>query len=234
MNNSNKQLILDFYSRVFGQCDTVFADSVIADNYIQHNPMVKTGKAGFMEFMAFLKQMPKPQNPQPPFKRLITDDHYVAVHSQIEFMGKDNATIDLYRIENGLITEHWDAVQVIVDSRPVVKGITELDEGELTDKNKQIIENFVIQLFVNRQFEKSVEFLSKDLTLSELEITFDSYKLHRIIGEKNFVLTQTEVLIKEVPYVMYVVYRISKGKIVEYWSVKQVIPQQMAHSNGMI
>jgi predicted SnoaL-like aldol condensation-catalyzing enzyme len=234
MNNSNKQLILDFYSRVFGQADIVFADSVIADYYIQHNPMVKTGKAGFMEFMAFLKHVPKPQNQQTPFKRLIHDHNFVAVHSQIEFMGKENATIDLYRIEDGIIAEHWDAVQQIVDSRPIVTGSTEIDDSESTNKNKQIIDDFVTQVLVDRQFGKSIEFLSNDLTLDNLETRFEHFKLHRIIGERNFVLTQSEAIIAAVSYVIYTVYRLSKGKIVEYWSVKQAVPQQMAHSNGMI
>lgn len=234
MNNSNKQLILDFYSRVFGQADIVFADSVIADHYIQHNPMVKTGKVGFMEFMAFLKHVPKSQNQQTPFKRLIHDHNFVAVHSQIEFMGKENATIDLYRIENGIITEHWDAVQQIVDSRPIVAGSTVIDESELTNKNKELINDFVTQVLINRQFGKSIEFLSQNLTLDNLETTFEHFKLHRIIGEKNFVLTQSEAVIAAMSYVIYTVYRISKGKIVEYWSVKQEIPRQMAHSNGMI
>lgn len=234
MNNSNKQLILDFYSRVFGQGDLVFANSVIADHYIQHNPVVKTGKAGFMEFMAYLKQIPKPENQQTPFKRLINDHNFVAVHSQIEYMGKENATIDLYRIEDGIITEHWDAVQQIVDSRPIVAGSTEIDDSESTNKNKQIIGDFVTQVLVDRQFGKSIDFLSKDLTLDNLETTFEDFKLHRIIGENNFVLTQSEAVRAAMSYVIYTVYRLSKGKIVEYWSVKQEIPRQMAHSNGMI
>lgn len=234
MNHSNKQLILDFYSRVFGQADIPFADAVIADHYIQHNPMVRTGKAGFMEFMDFLKQMPKPQNQQPPFKRLIADHNFVAVHSQIAFMGKENATIDLYRIENGLITEHWDAVQPIVDARPVVKGSTEIDNSESTTKNKQIIEDFVTQVLVKRQFGKSIEYFAQDLKLNDLETSFEQFHLHRILGEHNFVLTQAEVTLAKVPSVWYAVYRLSKGKIVEYWSVSQAIPPQMAHSNGMI
>lgn len=214
--------------------DTVFADTVIADNYIQHNPMVKTGKSGFIEFMAFLKQIPIPDNTVQPFKRLITDNNFVAVHSQIEFMGKENATIDLFRIENGLIKEHWDAVQVIEDSKPVVRGTTELDNGESTEKNKQIIEEFITQVLVNNQFEKSNKYLSKDLNLNNFEITNDSFNLCRMIGENNFVLTQAEVIITDVRYVVYSIYRLSNGRIVEYWSVRQVVPKQMAHSNGMI
>lgn len=234
MNHSNKQLILDFYSRVFGQGDIPFADAVIADHYIQHNPMVKTGKAGFMEFMHFLKQMPGPKNPQAPFKRLIADHNLVAVHSQIAFMGKENATIDLYRIQDGFIAEHWDAVQPIVDARPVVKGSTEIDYSEPTGKNKQIIEDFVTQVFLNRQLGKSIEYLARDLKIDDLETSFEQFHLHRIMGEHNFVLTQAEVTQAKERAVWYSVYRLCKGKIVQYWSVRQEIPLQMAHSNGMI
>ena len=234
MDNSNKQLILDVYTKVFGQGDIAFADSVIAVDYIQHNPMVKTGKAGFMEFLAMLKQMPKPENPKKPFIRLFCEDNLVVVHSQIEFMGKNNAAIDLYRIENGLISEHWDASQEIIDSKPKVVGTLDFDSQEKSSVNKKIVESFVKKVLIEKQFDNSMDFLSDSLNISDFETDYDSFQLHRVVGEQNFVMTQSEFERAGIRSVQYDIYRLSGGLIVEHWTVRQVIPEKMAHSNGMI
>jgi predicted SnoaL-like aldol condensation-catalyzing enzyme len=234
MNNSNKQLILDVYSKVFGQGNLSFADFVVAEDYIQHNPMVKTGKAGVMEFLTMLKQMPKPENPKKPFMRLICDSNFIAVHSQVEFMGKDNAVVDLYRIENGLLAEHWDAVQEIVDSVPVVIGTIELNPQGNIDTNKLIVEKFVNNVLIDKQFDKSEDFLAANLSISDFENDYEKFQFHRLIGEQNFVLTQSELTQSGNRFVQYDIYRLSDGLIVEHWAVKQMIPEKMAHSNGMI
>ncbi len=232
--NSNKQLILDFYSKVFGQGNEKFADAVIAADYIQHNPTVKTGKTGFMEFLALLKQMPKPENPKQPFMRFICEDNFVAVHSQIEFMGKENATVDFYRIENGLISEHWDAVQEIVGSKPKVIGTVAIDGQENSAVNKKIVARFVEQVLIGKQTAKTTDFLGDGLHLSDFETDYDSFRLHRVIGEHNFVMTQSEFEKAGTRFVQYDMYRLSNGSIVEYWTVRQMIPEHMAHANGMI
>ncbi len=234
MENLNKKLIIDFYSKVFGQVNEKFADSVIADNYIQHNPMVKTGKTGFMEFLAILKQMPKPEHPKKPFMRFISEGNFVAVHSQIEFMGKENAVVDLYRIQNGLISEHWDAVQEIVDSIPKVGGTVEFDNQEKSSVNKKIVADFIKQVLIEKQTDKSAEFLAANLNISDFGNDYETFQLHRLISEQNFVLTQSEVTQSENRFVQYDIYRLSDGLIIEHWAVKQMIPEKMAHSNGMI
>ena len=234
MENSNKQLIIDFYTKVFGQGNEKFADSVIADNYIQHNPMVKTGKTGFMEFLAMLKQVPKPENPKQPFMRFICEDNFVVVHSQIEFMGKENATIDFYRIEDGLISEHWDAVQEIINAKPNVIGTIEFDNQEKSSVNKKIVANFVKQVLIEKQFDKSTFFLGNSLSLTDFVTNHDSFQLHRVIGEQNFVMTQSEFEKAEARFVQYDIFRLSDRFIVEYWTVRQTVPEIMAHSNGMI
>ena len=73
-----------------------------------------------------------------------------------------------------------------------------------TGKNEQIIEDFITQVLVKPQFEKSVQFLSKDIISNDFEITLERFKFYWVIGEKNFVLTQSEVTISEIPYVMYI------------------------------
>ena len=50
---TNKELVLKFYDEVFNKWDISNLDSYMKDDYIQHNPTAKDGKAGFIEFTHF-------------------------------------------------------------------------------------------------------------------------------------------------------------------------------------
>ncbi len=58
-------------------------------------------------------------------------------------------------------------------------------------------------------------------------------RIHRVIGEGNFVLTQSEGSWNGTHIAIYDLFRVDNGKIVEHWDVLQEIPSQMAHENGM-
>lgn len=234
MKTLNKQLIIDFYAKVFGQGDIDFAKAVIAEDYIQHNPMVKTGREGFFEFMTMLSQLPQTKNPKPPFLRFIHEGDFVAVHSQVEFMGKENASLDLYRLEEGVISEHWDASQEIVNGSPKVKGSVEIDKIANTEQNKNLVRGFVQEVLIEKQLNCASKYLSSNLSIADFQMDYQDYKLHRLIGEKNFVLVQSEMKIAEDSWVQYDIYRLSDMQIEEHWTVKQIIPMQMVHDNGMI
>jgi len=62
---------------------------------------------------------------------------------------------------------------------------------------------------------------------------FDYHKVHRILGEGNFVLTQSEGRWNGKAQAFYDLFRIQEGKIVEHWDIIQEIPSSMAHNNGM-
>ena len=110
MKHNNKQIVLDFYKNAIGKADSTYASKALTDEYIQHNPSVKSGKAGFLEMIPFLKQLPKPDNPVKPVMRVISEDNFVVLHFQVEFAGQRKIVLDLYRLDNGLIAEHWDAI----------------------------------------------------------------------------------------------------------------------------
>lgn len=246
----NKQIVLDFYKNVIEKADSAYASKVLTDNYIQHNPSVKTGKSGFLEMIPFLKQLPKPKNPSKPFMRVISEDNYVVIHFQVEFAGQKKTVLDLYRLDNGLIAEHWDAIMdsspSTMNGNPEVEGPIKIENKKLTDKNKSIVENYVNQVLVTRNFEQMSDYLDTSLIQHNPEIdngleNLRSYyndisieQVHRIIGDGNFVVTQSNGQKEGEEWVFYDLYRLENGKITEHWSVGQLIPENMAHANGMI
>ncbi|MEO9513609.1 MAG: hypothetical protein ABJN84_03305 [Flavobacteriaceae bacterium] len=250
MKHNNKQIVLDFYKNAIGKADSTYASKALTNEYIQHNPLVKSGKAGFLEMIPFLKQLPKPDHGTKPFMRVIAEDNYVVLHFEVAFAGQNKTVIDLYRLDNGLIAEHWDAIKEsspsTVNGNPEVEGPVVIENKKLTDKNKSIVENYVNRVLITRNFEQMSNYLNSNLIqhnpeiangLANLKSSYNDVlveKVHRIIGEGNFVVTQSEGKKEGKDWVFYDVYRLNKGKITEHWSVGQLIPENMAHLNGMI
>jgi predicted SnoaL-like aldol condensation-catalyzing enzyme len=105
----NKKIVVDFYQKVFGDKDFSVIDSVIVDSYIQHNPSVADGREPLKKALkVWLKDAPKTKVD---FQHVIAEDDLVVLHIKDVNNGKVTAIVDIFRLKDGKITEHWDAVQ---------------------------------------------------------------------------------------------------------------------------
>ena len=113
---ANKRLVYDFWREVFEGGHMELADKYMAEGYIQHNPMVPTGRAAFVE--AFSKRV-KPVAIEPrvkaPLVAIVAEGELVVLSFVRENEDPKDATkkytttwFDMFRIENGRIAEHWD------------------------------------------------------------------------------------------------------------------------------
>jgi predicted SnoaL-like aldol condensation-catalyzing enzyme len=88
----------------------------MADDYIQHNPMVATGKAPFVEFFTgFFAENP---DASARIVRSAAQGDLVWLH--VHAGGNEDGTgglaiVDIFRVEDGKIVEHWDVVQPVPD-----------------------------------------------------------------------------------------------------------------------
>jgi predicted SnoaL-like aldol condensation-catalyzing enzyme len=108
----NKEIVLDFYEKALNNKD-FDAASVYLGTYKQHNPNAADGPEGLKGFLAFLKEK-FPQS-HSEIKQVFTDGDYVIlhVHAVREPDTRGNAIVDIFRLKDGKIEEHWDAVQPI-------------------------------------------------------------------------------------------------------------------------
>lgn len=85
---------------------------VSADGYTQHNPLVADGVEAFCRFMSGPGET---MHYRDVFK-IIGQGNFVMAYSLVELDNTDMAVFDLFRVEEGLIVEHWD------NQEPVPEG----------------------------------------------------------------------------------------------------------------
>jgi predicted SnoaL-like aldol condensation-catalyzing enzyme len=109
----NKKTVRALYEAVLNKKDFDEASKYLGSKYIQHNPNAADGPDGLKGFIGFLKD--KFPNNRSEIKRIFADGDYVIVHVHAvrEPGTRGNAIIDIFRLENGKVVEHWDVVQPI-------------------------------------------------------------------------------------------------------------------------
>ena len=115
---ANLALVLAMFEQVLNPMDPGAVDRFVSPDYIQHNQLAEPGREGLKRFLDMIRA----ETPQAvhDVKRAFVDGDHVAVHYHVRRWPGDNgwAVIDIFRLENGLIAEHWDAMQDVVTGGP--------------------------------------------------------------------------------------------------------------------
>ena len=105
---TNKEIVLKFYEEVFNGWDMSAIDKYIREDYIQHNPNAETGREGFKKFASFFLGL----KPHMDIRLIGEDGDIVYVFFKCTLgSGAVNKVCDIYRLEDGMIAEHWDVVE---------------------------------------------------------------------------------------------------------------------------
>jgi predicted SnoaL-like aldol condensation-catalyzing enzyme len=114
---SSKEKVTAFYKMVFEDHNVAEAfKTYVGASYKQHNPLVRDGIEPSVAFLSHRFET----NPQAinEVKRIIADGDLVAVHvhSRLNDGERGRAIVDIFRVENGKIVEHWDVIQSVPEN----------------------------------------------------------------------------------------------------------------------
>lgn len=221
------------------------------NKYIQHNLAAKDGLQGLRDFLA---QVP-PNTVKVNTVRVFQDNDHVFAHTDYDFFGP-TAGFDVFRYEDGQIVEHWDNLQKKPDApnpsgHTMTDGPTEAVELALTEQNKTLVRQFVEDILVNGKLDRLASYYDGDRyiqhnpqiadglsglsqalqTMAKQGINMKYNKIHKVLGEGDFVLVMSEGEFGGKPTAFYDMFRVENGKIAEHWDALETIPPQSEWQN---
>lgn len=114
----NKALVLDFIKHILIERNVENADKYLHKDYIDHNLDRKIGLAAFKQFYGA-------SDCSHTFQEVfmtVAEGNFVATLNKARSGTQDLCQADLYRVENGLIVEHWDATEPVPPKEELVNG----------------------------------------------------------------------------------------------------------------
>lgn len=255
---SEKETVGTFLAAVMQNNPATMRELANAD-YIQHNPFIPTGLEPFIQMLPVLQE----NGTTAENIRMFQDGNYVFMHNiwrnAKPFGADEMVSFDIIRLdENGKVAEHWDAMTALVketaSGRTQTDGPTSATDLDKTEANKAIAKSMVEDILMEKNPNKIADYISSEqydqhnpgikdgLTgiveavqyLTSQNNMFKYTKIHKVLGEGNFVLTISEGEWSGKKQVFYDLLRFENGKAVEHWDVIQEIPTEgLANQNGM-
>jgi predicted SnoaL-like aldol condensation-catalyzing enzyme len=112
---ANKRIAREWHELALRQPEEAVA-KYIGPNYRQHNPGSADGSESLIMTMKwFTQNFPELRMET---KRIIAEGDYVVLHSHLILKPGDrgSAVVEIFRLENGRIVEHWDVAQEIPET----------------------------------------------------------------------------------------------------------------------
>ena len=252
-----KELVIALFVAVFGNHDPDAARQYLADDYIQHNPQIATGAEPLLALIPALEQSGMTVTTH----RVIAEGDLVVLHNQYDnaqaVLGAPSvAAFDVFRVENGLVVEHWDNLQPIpattVSGRGMLDGPAQVTDLDQTEANKALVLGFVRDILGGAAPGNVALYMNPDVYMQHNPNIADGYaglvaaieafaeqgqvitqfEPRLVVAEGNFVFVASEALMGGEPWAFFDLWRVENGLIVEHWDVVAPIPSEMAHSNG--
>lgn len=255
---NKKETVGTFLGSVI-QGETSTMRALANEDYIQHNPFIPTGLEPFIKMLPVLEE----NGTTAENKRMFEDGDYVFMHNiwrnAQPFAAEEMVSFDIIRLdENGKVAEHWDAITALVAERASGRSQTDgpvtVQDLDKTEENKALAVSLIEDVLMGKAPENITKHISteqydqhnpgiKDGLSGIVEAVeyltaqnnmFKYTKIHKVLGQGNFVLTVSEGEWSGKPQVFYDLFRAENGKLVGHWDVIQEIPTEgLANDNGM-
>ena len=109
IQEKNKALVLDAFDTLFNKRDYTAAEKYWSPNYIQHSAHIPPGRKGLFELVKNLPPTLKYEN-----QLILANGDFVMLHGRFSGLGPgipNWIVVDIVRVENGVLAEHWDVIE---------------------------------------------------------------------------------------------------------------------------
>ena len=119
-SESNKALVLEAFDTLFNRRDYEAAKRFWSPSYIQHSAHIAPGREGLFELIQNAPDALRYQH-----GLILAGDDHVMVHGRFSGHGRPAAwiAVDILRIEDGHLAEHWDVLQDEAGKAESVSGL---------------------------------------------------------------------------------------------------------------
>lgn len=258
-----RQVVERFIPLFYEQRNAKLAfETWVHPDYIQHNPGAPSGRDAAVNFL----QPFFDSNPQARYTvhRVVASDGLVAVHNEARFSpdAPASAVVDIYRVSQCKIVEHWDVIQPVpassVNGHDMFGTVEIRTTGKRSEpcilSTRQVADGFVPLLYgqskVREAYEKWVHpdykqhnpnaQNGRDAAIAFLEPIFQRNPQHqmtvyRVIVEDDMIAVHLvgRASPEDRGAVAVDFLRVDNCKIVEHWDVTQSVPERAMNDNGM-
>lgn len=212
------------------------------DGFVQHSSLYADGAEGYLPLFRLINK----QNEILTYT-LFTDDDHVIAH--ISYGGRWNnrvpqVALEVFRIEDGRIVEHWDNIDNLVSEDQIPELIETTDSDVAA--NEILVRNMIADVFVSEEPTNVGLYFSPDFVdHSSRSLSFDALMsadmnnpryddIELIFGSDNLIL----VGVQGVPDTFnnietyFDLYVINDNLITERWQTIQLLPDAFTHMNG--
>jgi len=221
-----------------------------SNKFISHNLSIEDGLKGFLEeWKKAQKNDAKAQ-----IIRIFQDGDYVFAQTKYDLDGPKIA-FDIFRFKDGWIVEYWNNIEEVKPPNPSgrsqIDGPTSITDRDKTEDNKKMVKAFLTTILIDKELDKvdqyfdgnhytqhnsavadglhSIKAVLEKFEEQGVEVRFK--KIHKVLGEGNFVLTMNEGIFDGKTIAYFDLFRVENGKVAEHWDVIQNIPPKSKWKN---
>ena len=114
---SNKEIVLEVLKRAFIDRDPTVVEQYFGANYKQHNTVIPDGPSAIAKMIPTLTALTYEPG------MAVADGDLVMVHGRYTGWGpKPMVAVDIFRVTDGKVVEHWDVMQEEVSAADTASG----------------------------------------------------------------------------------------------------------------
>ena len=109
LESNNKDIVLEAFDTLFNRRDYAAAEEFWSPEYIQHSAHIPRGREGLFDLVKNSPATLKYEN-----QLVLANADFVMLHGRFSGLGpglRNWIVVDIVRIEDGVLAEHWDVIQ---------------------------------------------------------------------------------------------------------------------------